>query len=484
MADISTAEKATAIDWIADHRSELADLSDEIWGYAEPGLREYDSAATLCEYLRDHGFTVETGLSGMPTAFLATYGEGTPIIGTFAEYDATPGDSQKPVPHEEPVHPEAAGYADMHNGLGVGSIGAVCGLKRAMEEHGIGGTLRLFGTPAEKITVGKPYLARDGYYDDLDVAIAWHPRPYTTVEKGHGPSPCREFIVEFDGESFYSAKPWHGNNALDATTLMRNTISFARQRFDPKKFASISDMTAKGGSHPTSLPGETQSWITTRAVDLETLDRVEEILRRCCEAAATVTGCDVDVRITSAVRPWLNNEALADLAYENLELVGPPSFTDLDKEFGREILENLGDEPMANPYDEELTDPDSDPTSDFLGGADDVNEFCWHAPTCRIYVAYQFKQHYERGYPSWASAALAKTNVAHEALTTAAKAMAGTAIDLLTDPTALEAAQSEFRSRTAERSIEPLLSAEATPPTEESIPPFYPEGWEPPVNVG
>lgn len=479
-----TSAKQTGIDWIHDHRNDLIGLSDEIWGYAEPGLREYDSAAALCDYLTRNGFAVEQDLAGMPTAFTATHGTGTPRIGLFAEYDATPGDSQRPVPYKDPVHPDGAGYMDMHNGLGVGSVGAACALAHTLADHALPGTITLFGTPAEKLTTGKPYLARDGHFDPLDAVVAWHPRPYTTVEKGHGPSPCREFILEFEGEAFYSAKPWHGQNALDATTLFRTMVNTIKNRFDPRSYASVSDIVAHGGSHPTSLPGFTQSWITTRAVDLDTLDRLETLLTRCCDAASLVTGCDGHLRVISAVRPWLPNTTMADTAYANLELVGPPTFTSEDKAFANEIIQNLDEPPLEEPFDETLTDPDHDPTSDFLGGADDVNEFCWHAPTCRIYVSYMFRNHYDHGYPSWAAAALAKTNVAHTALTTAAKAMAATSLDLIQDDDLLATTTDEFERRTADTHHPPLLDADATPPIDESIPPFYPPDWEPPYNIG
>jgi aminobenzoyl-glutamate utilization protein B len=479
-----TGEKREAIEWLEDHRSELADLNDEIWGYAEPGMREYRSAAAHEEYLSSHGFEIESGAAGMPTSFVAEHGSGSPVLGFFAEYDATPGDSQKAVPHQERVAPEAAGYGDMHNGLGVGSTGAVCALKQVKERHDYDGTIRLYGTPAEKLVLGKAYFAREGYFDDLDAVIGWHPRPYSTVEKGHGPSPCREFIVDFEGESFYSAKPWHGVNALDAATMYRIMLAFMKDSFPPHKWASISDVLARGGQHPTRLPERAQSWITARAADINTLDEIEERLRQCAEAVSLFTGCTVDVRTIAAIRPWLNNETLADLAYENLQLVGPPSFTEEDKEFARAILDELDAEVLAEPFQEELTDPDRDPTSDFLGGADDINEFCWHAPTCRIYVSYQFDGHYNKGYPNWASAALARTNVAHEALTTAAKAMATTAIDLLVDEEVLERAQREYEERTADEYLGPQLPDDAEPPYDETIPPFYPEGWEPPTDVG
>jgi aminobenzoyl-glutamate utilization protein B len=173
-----TKEKETIFDWIASNEKMLSDFHQEIWHYAEPAFREYKSARAYVEILKNEGFDVEEGSGEMPTAFCATFGEGKPVIATYAEYDATPGNSQKAEPYQAPregLHPWAAGHTDPHSALGVGALAGILAAKEAMVKHGMKGTLKFFGEPAEKVCGSKPVHAAKGYFDDLDAAISWHP---------------------------------------------------------------------------------------------------------------------------------------------------------------------------------------------------------------------------------------------------------------------------------------------------------------------
>lgn len=176
-----TKEKKVALDWISANADKLIDLSDRIWHFAEPAWREWKSAKAHCTFLKDNGFTVEEGVCGMPTAFLAHYGSGKPVIATYAEYDAPAGNSQKAVSHREPVVAYAPGH-DSHNVLGAAATGAIIAAKMAMEKHNLRGTLKIFGTPAEKIKGGKTFFAHAHAFDDLDAVIGNHPNHYSSVE--------------------------------------------------------------------------------------------------------------------------------------------------------------------------------------------------------------------------------------------------------------------------------------------------------------
>src|SRR4030042_3623726 len=167
--------KGSACGWLGDHAGDMGRMSDQLFRWAEPGLREYRSSRLLADYLEKNGFTVEMGVSGMPTAFPSEGGEGGPVIGFFAEYDATPGHSQRPVPYEEPEVPYGPGFTDAPNMLGGASVMAALAVKHSSEEHGLPVRVRLLGTPAEKLCVGKPYMARDGPLDGMDCLLAWHP---------------------------------------------------------------------------------------------------------------------------------------------------------------------------------------------------------------------------------------------------------------------------------------------------------------------
>ena len=417
---------------------------------------------------------------------MATWGSGKPVIGFYAEYDATPGESQRPVPYKEPVFPHAAGFADMHNGLGVGSVAAVVATKNVMEQHGMQGTLKIFGTPAEKLCVAKCYNARDGLYDELDAAVCWHPMMQNTVTYDEGPGCYQAAVFEFFGTPTYGGRPWVGVSALDAATLMNVNVNFMREHLPPYEFITINEIVTVGGQCPTSLPEFAQVWYVSRAKSMGGIQLVHKTLESCAKGASLVSGADYKIRIVSRIRPWLPNHVMAEIAYENLSFVGPPKFSKEEKEFVREIQNNIGLVALGEPLDEMLSDPKTT-RGQFAGGADDVNEFSWHTPTCWIHTAYVFRTDTKNGYgfsmPTWAMAALSKTGIAHRALLTAAKAMSCTALTLLTDKHSLEAAREEFKERISLHYEPVAIPKEVMPPVELTFPPYYPEGWKIPVDL-
>lgn len=472
-------ELRTAGEWLEENRLRVADLSDQIWRFAEPGMREYRSAAALCRFLRSAGFAVEEGAAEMPTAFVATWGSGKPVIGMMCEYDATPGDSQQRVPHPSPVANDACGFPDLHNGIGAASAAAAIAARVALEKHGLPGVIKVFGTPAEKICVGKPFLARDGYFDGLDAIVAWHPRAYTTLEWDTGPGCYQAEVFDFEGVSAYASAPWAGVSALDGLLLMNVMVQFMREHIPRRYLASVNELITVGGQHPTSLPTHAQAWYVYRSPVREGISHVQEMLGRAAEGACLATGTRYRRSMVASTRPWLPNRVMAQLCYRNLVRAGAPRFDPEAKAFGREILKNLGLPDDVEPFDETLTPPERGITAEFAGGADDVTEFCWHAPTARIYVAYGLRA---GRLPNWAGAALAGTSAAHATVMTAARAVAYSALDLVLSPSELAEAQAEFRQRTSAGMIPPLLPPEARPPVELSFPPYYPSGWRPPAD--
>ena len=442
MSDLGTltTEKESALEWLRSNRDDVTDLSDEIWGYAEPALREYDSAHAHVRFLEDHGFDVEHGIAGMPTAFSATYGEAGPVIGFYAEYDATPGNSQEQgVAEKAAIAEGGAGFEDIHNGLGVGGTAAAVATRYAIEENDLGGSVKIIGTPAEKLCIGKVYPAREGYLDDLDATVAWHPHSHNTVTRFSGPGPYRTAIVDFEGVGVYGGSPWDGVSALDAANMMMSMVEQMKEHVPRDAYPSINELVTNGGQCLTNLPKETQVWFAYRSRSRahEVLDDIRDMLERAAGAAADVTGADYEFREVAATRPWLPNEMMTDVAYANMELVGPA-------------------------------------------------EFSWHSPTAWVHTTYFLEGAYETRLPTWTTAALATTDVAHTSLMTAAKVMAATAVDLLTMPEQLESAQAEYDDRTDDWEVPVLLDDNVEPPTDvaDSFPPFYPEGWEVPTHAG
>jgi aminobenzoyl-glutamate utilization protein B len=455
-------------------------LSDQIGGYAEPGLREYRSAGALRQYLAAAGFRVAMGVAGMPTAFVAEAGRGRPVIGLMCEYDATPGDSQQPVPHMAPIAHDACGFPDLHNGIGAASAGAAAVVAETLAKSGRPGTIRVFGTPAEKICVGKPFMARDGLYDGLDAVIAWHPRPYTTLEWDSGPGCYEAAIFDFDGVGAYASAPWAGVSALDGMTLMNVVVQFMREHIPRQYLASVNEIITSGGQHPTSIPTHAQAWYVYRSPQMEGVAFVRAMLGRAAQAAAAGTGAKVSSQVVASTRPWLPNHAIARHCFRNLQLAGAPRFPPEMLEFGRQMLATLGLPDDEAPFDETVTDLEAGATREFAGGADDVNEFCWHAPTARIYVAHGLRT---PRLPNWTGAALALTPAAHATVTAAARAIAYSAVDLVERPDVVEAARAEFEERLGRLSISPLLPGDARPPVDHSFPPHYPLGWRPPTQT-
>jgi aminobenzoyl-glutamate utilization protein B len=264
---------------------------------------------------------------------------------------------------------------------------------------------------------------------------------------------------------------------------MNVMANFLKEHIPRDYLASVNEIMTVGGQCCTDLPEYAQVWYAFRATTREGIEHILDMLRRCGEAAALATGCEQRMRIVSGTRPWLPNHAMAELAFRNMELVGPPQLTEEDKAFARKLQEATGIEAMEEPFDLTLTHPNTQ-SARFYGGADDVNEFCWAAPTCWIHTTYKFL-----GSPrnfdlaSWAPAALASTNVAHQCALTAAKTMALSSVELLTTPAELDKAQKEFRERTKDGIIPVAVPPDAKPPIEAkySFPPFYPPDWRPPT---
>ena len=464
---------ATARAWLDEHDDLGASLSDRIWELAEPGLCEEQSAALLCDELERGGFDVQRGAAGMPTAFVARFGSGAPIVAMMAEYDATPGESQRPVPERSPVHPLAAGFTDLHNGIGAASIAAARATAAALREHALPGTLVVFGTPAEKLCLGKPFLARDGYFDDLDAVVAWHPRQYTTAEWDTGPGCYQAEVHEFFGTSSYAASPWTGVSALDALTLMNVIVQFQREHIPPWYRTSVNELVTQGGQHPTSLPNFAQAWYVHRSASLEGIRNASGLLARAGAAAASALGARHESRIVAGTRPWLPNHAMARAAFRGLELAGPPDVPAEMIPFAQSILRELGRDVLDDPFDRQLTPPDAGKSAEFHGGADDVTEFCWHAPTARIYVAYGISMAGGR-LPNWAPGAFAKTPAAHATVRTASRAVAYTALDVLTDAALRDEAAAELARRLDEAGrVAPLIPPGVKPPISlDEAPPY------------
>lgn len=474
--------KAFAMRWIEDHRQRLSDFDLEIWRYAEPAWREYRSAAAYRALLNDEGFEVEEGSGGMPTAFRATWGERSPRLGTYAEYDAVPGNSQQVVPRRAPregLHPWAAGHTDPHSMLGVASLTGALAARAAMERHRIPGTIVVFGEPAEKVCGSKPVHAAKGYYDGFDAFLAYHPKETNTVAWETQCGSYWSAVITFEclePEAWVdpSLAPAQGGThaaarcpgAIDALCLMYTTTKYLKEGMFPHTGSwTLNEFVMVGGDAtsdnlPPRLAQIQYSW---RSPTLEIQERISRVLHENARHAAAVTGCRAHLRWVTKTRVGLPNLALAALTYRNLERAGAPILPEAAHAFGRELQRALGRPQTDRPYPaaaERLVEPEAYeatlrealPSWQRNFTSDDYVEYTWHAPTARLFTARPRLSPGagEPAYPAWADNAVGGLAAAIDpGMFAAGRTLAATFIDLLTRPETLAAARAEFESRTA-----------------------------------
>ena len=304
----------SAVAWIDTNRARLSDFNRGIWNFAEPAWREYKSARAYCDLLRAEGFTVEEGSGGMPTAFAATWGSGSPVLGSYAEYDAVPGQSQQVVPYKAPrggLHPWTAGHTDPHSSLGTAAVAGILATKAAMQLHGLRGTLKFFGEPAEKVCGSKPVHAAKGYYDGCDAFIAYHPHTANTVQ---GETQCGAYwsvVITFETltpeqwidksllpirTSAHAAARCPG--AIDALCLMYTTTKYTKEAMYPHAGAwTLNEFILAGGDATSdNLPPRfSQIQYSWRSPSLAVQQQIYQVLANNARHAAAVCGCQASV---------------------------------------------------------------------------------------------------------------------------------------------------------------------------------------------
>ena len=504
-----TPEQASAVNWVDAQASRISADHMAIWHLHEPSWREYRSAAWYVEQLRREGFDVEAASAGMPTAFVARWGRGGPVLATYAEYDAVPGNSQDPVPYPKPregVHRWAAGHTDPHSALGIAGYAGLLAAKAAMETHGIEGRLVFFGEPAEKMCGSKPIHASHGYYDALDAVIAWHPNS----EPAHTNTCCWDTHCGAYWSKVYTfectePETWlAGSNAstgsgqenihavarapgaIDAVCLMYTATKYTKESMLPRtgSWTLNEAILAAGQATADNLPPRfAQIQYAWRCPTLEMAHRVERVLDQNAEHAAAMAHVEVRGDWVSKTRPGLPNHALAEITYANFEEIGPPRWDEAAKEFARAIQGTLGieqlDEPYL-PYLERLIAPREGeallrqilPQWQQNHTSDDYTEYCWHAPTVRFFVGRPRLRQPEANYrfPEWVHLALGGVPAAIDPMTlTAAKVIGATLVDLAIHPERLARAREEFVQRTGggiggPASVPPLLGESFPPP--------------------
>jgi len=437
-------------------------ISDAIWNYAELGMQEFKSSALLIKTLEDEGFQVEKGVAGMPTCFVATWGSGKPVIGILGEYDALPMISQKPLsPVQAPIVDGAPGHGCGHNMMGTAGVAAIVALKRSMEQNDIRGTIKFFGSPAEETLISRPYMVRAGVFNDVDAVIDNHASSDFATSYGINGTAVMSVIFSFKGKTAHAAgSPWAGKSALDGVELMNIASNYLREHlFYTQRLHYV---VTEGGEAPNVVPDRASVWYYIRNTD----ERLEEMYQRvldCAKGAALASGTILDTAsVLTATHQRHSNKNLAETIQRNIELIGMPDWTDQEHQFAKSLQKELGAKETGYPLKPKgLSKPSEVQTG---GGSSDVGEVTLITPTATInfpgVVPGAIGHHWSTVTSNYGSAAW-------KGLNCGAKAIAATALDLLTNQKLLAEIKNEFTEYSKDH---PYKS-------------FLPEGAQPPLNL-
>jgi aminobenzoyl-glutamate utilization protein B len=410
----------------------------QIWDWAEMGYQEVQSSALLQKTLEAEGFRIETGVAGIPTAFVAEYGSGAPVIGVLGEFDALPGLSQKAIPKKESAG-GVAGHACGHHLFGTASAAAAIAAKDWLESGKHKGTIRFYGCPAEEGGGAKVYMARSGLFDDVDVALHWHPGDRNDASASASLA-NKSAKFRFHGVSAHAAgAPHKGRSALDGVEAMNAMVNLMREHIPER--ARIHYVITDGGKAPNVVPDYAEVYYYARHNSRDVVIDIFERIVKAGEGAALGTGTKMEYEIVNGVYELLPNVRLQQIVNKNLEAVGGVSYSPEEKTFATEISRTLGLESLQEAVAGEVQ---PFKTESRAYGSTDVGDVSFVVPTAGIRIAT-----WVPGTPahSWQAVAAGGTTIGLKGMMVAAKTLAATAIDLYSNPKAIEEAKAEFEDR-------------------------------------
>jgi aminobenzoyl-glutamate utilization protein B len=441
---------------IAARGERLIAISDQIWEYAETRFQEQRSAELLCLALEEEGFQVERGVGGLDTAFIGSYGSGHPVIAVLGEYDALSGLSQTAGQASYmPLVDGGNGHGCGHNLLGTASLGAVLALKQQMEQHGLPGTIRYYGCPAEEGGSGKTFMVRAGLFDDVDGAVTWHPFDYHSVMSVHTLANY-QYYYQFKGRSAHAAAAPHlGRSALDAVELMNVGVNYLREHIVQEARIHYA-LTDAGGRSPNVVQSHAEVLYLIRAPHIRQAAAIAERVHDVARGAALMTGTEVEIVFDKACSEIVPNRTLEQVVDEQFRRFSLPKHTDAELELAQAIRESLTEEEKQASW--QL--PISYEHGKWLSGSTDVADVSWVTPTVQCTTACFANS---TAAHSWQWVAIGKTSIAHKGMLYAAEIMAATALEMLTRPELLAAARQELDERLQGRVYECPIPAEVQP---------------------
>ncbi|WP_396596366.1 amidohydrolase [Dokdonia sp. R86516] len=447
--------KQAVIAAVEKHEKELIRISDEIWSIAETAFEETQSAEILASYAEKNGFKVDRGVAGMPTAFVATYGSGSPVISVLGEFDALPGLSQKTEPTKNPLNEGEPGHGCGHNMFGAASLGAAIAIKEQIEAGKIKGTVKFMGTPSEEKFFGKIWMVREGLWDDVDVNISWHPAAEMKADVQSSLA-LVDFKIEFFGQAAHaSADPWNGRSASDALEIYTTGVNYYREHVKPtvRMHYHIQD----GGQVVNVVPDYSRLWMRVRDTERKGMMPVYERLQEMVEGAAILADVDYKVSLISGIYEVLVNRTGGAVMQNNLELLGPINYTPEEIAFGKKIQEvtgkpQVGMDSTIKPLEATRENPG--------GGSTDVGDVSWNVANINLGVTTAPK---DTPWHSWAVVACGGMSIGHKGMTYASKAMSMTMLDLFEDPTLVREVKAEYKERKGDAVYEAIVPAGPPP---------------------
>ena len=453
--------KSDATQRVEEMRDFTQQTLDMIFSFGELGFQEIETSAYITDILEANGFEVERGISGMPTAWMATWGSGEPVIALGSDIDGIPKTSQKPgVAYHNPVIEGAPGHGEGHNSGQAVNVTAAIAVKEIMEWEGISGTLKLWPGVAEEQLGSKAYFVRDGFFEDVDIVLFSHVSNNLSVS--YGPTAGSGLVsieFTFHGEAAHGAgAPWRGRSALDAVELMNVGWNYRREhlRLQQRSHYVISN----GGDQPNVVPSEASVWYFFREIDYPHIADMLEAGQTMAEAAAMMTNTEMEYRILGSAWPGHFNKTVAETMYENIRAVGLPEWSDDDQTLARSLQIELGNEDAEGLATEiqPLPEPIEEPRG---GGSDDIGDISWNVPT----VTLRFPSNIP-GLPGhhWANAVAMATPIAHKGATAGAKVQAMTILDFMLSSDLRDSAWEYFREvQGKDTTYTPFISDTDTP---------------------
>jgi len=441
----------------------LAKLSQEIvdmvFSFSELGFQEHWTAEYVTGLLRDEGFTIEMGCSGMPTCYVARWGQGSPVIGIMGDIDGLPETSQKPgVAYHDPLIPGGPGHGEGHNSAPAVDVVAAIATKRVLERHRIPGQIRVIPGVAEELVASRTYMVMDGLFQDMDAMLSTHVSRGLSTTYGISGSGLVSTTFTFHGRSAHGAgSPWAGRSALDAVELMNTAWNFRREHLRLHQRSHY--IILNGGNQPNVVPSEAAVWYYFRELDYDRIKELHALGQTMAQAASMMTGTTVEERIFGSAWPSTMNKPMAERMQQNIEHVGMPEWSAADIQLAKAAQAEIGADTVGLP-----TEVDSLEQADqgMGGGSDDIAEVSWNIPTVRL--------RYPANIPGmtghhWSSAIAMATPIAHKGANIGGRVLARTAIDLFVDAGMLAEAKRYHREvQLKDRQWVSLIPAGTPPP--------------------